>query len=291
MKQIVENYCRITTKAPAVFVFALDVSGSMLEKIWFNDSMRTKSEVVSIMVNRMLSEIVNRSTRDNGCRDYFKIAVLGYGRDRVESLLGNSQSVTFFTSSQIDSLETDLVYYNVPRILADGVRYMSTISQRQWIKPQGEGNTPMLCGLEEAARLVAEALRENTEESVPPIVFNITDGVASDASPAELLVAAERIKSLKNKNGNSILFNIHISSDSATESIVFPSDKKSFESNSYAELLYSMSSIMPERFTKGIVELTQKSASAAPFRAMSYNASVFELFQMLSIGTVSSVFM
>ena len=69
---------RITTKTPAVFLFMLDLSGSMLEQIPFNGKLRSKAEILSLMINRTLGEILNRSLRENGYRDYFKIAIFGY---------------------------------------------------------------------------------------------------------------------------------------------------------------------------------------------------------------------
>lgn len=280
---------RITTKTPAVFLFMLDLSGSMLEQITFNGKQKSKSEVLAIMMNRILGEILNRSLRENGYIDYFRIAVFGYYDNNVVQLLGDKPDCEFLTPAQIDALETDTIYYEVPRKLADGRNYVSTLSQRSWIKPRAEGSTPMVQALNEAARLVHSELENAQSGTLPPMVFNITDGESSDGSALELLAAAQKIKSLRTEQGEVTLLNIHISSDSASQSTLFPTDKCSFNNNRYAELLYDMSSVMPECYNHDIAQL-KGCTPDAQFRAMSFNASIFELFQMLSIGTISSTF-
>ena len=280
---------RITTKTPAVFLFMLDLSGSMLEQIPFNGKRRSKAEILSLMINRTLGEILNRSLRENGYRDYFKIAIFGYYDNRTVQLLGESADCEFLTPAQIDALETETVHYDVPRRLPDGRHYVSTITQRCWIKPRAEGCTPMHLALNEAAHLISKILDKMPHESLPPIVFNITDGESSDGSNMELLAAAQRIKSLRTAQGEVTLMNIHLSSDSEPESVLFPVDKAAFRGNRYAELLFDMSSIMPQCYNQDIAEINNVSAESQ-FRAMSFNASIFGLLQMLSIGTVSSTF-
>ena len=280
---------RITTKTPAVFLFMLDLSGSMLEQIRFNGKLKSKSEVLSIMMNRILGEILNRSLRENGYRDYFRIAVFGYYDNNVVQLLGDKPDCEFLTPAQIDALETDTIHYEVPRLLPDGRNYVSTLSQRSWIKPRAEGSTPMLLALNEAARLIHSELGNAQSGTLPPMVFNITDGESSDGSALELLAAAQKIKTQRTEQGEVTLMNIHISSDSESESILFPTDKRAFNNNRYAELLYDMSSSMPECYNRDIAQM-KGCTPDTQFRAMSFNASIFELFQMLSIGTISSTF-
>ena len=279
---------RITTKTPAIFLFLLDLSGSMLEQITFNGKLKSKSEVLAIMMNRILGEILNRSLRENGYRDYFHIAVFGYYDNQVVQLLGDKPDCEFLTPAQIDAIETDTIYYEVPRTLPDGRNYVSTLSQRSWIKPRAEGSTPMVHALNEAARLIHSELASAQSGTLPPMVFNITDGESSDGSALELLAAAQKIKSQRTELGEVTLLNIHISSDSVNESILFPTDKCAFN-NRYAELLYDMSSVMPECYNLDIAQM-KGCTPDAQFRAMSFNASIFELFQMLSIGTISSTF-
>lgn len=280
---------RITTKTPAVFLFMLDLSGSMLEQIRFNGKLKSKSEVLSIMMNRILGEILNRSLRENGYRDYFRIAVFGYYDNNVVQLLSDKPDCEFLTPAQIDALETDTIHYEVPRLLPDGRNYVSTLSQRSWIKPRAEGSTPMLLALNEAARLIHSELENAQSGTLPPMVFNITDGESSDGSALELLAAAQKIKTQRTEQGEVTLMNIHISSDSESESILFPTDKRAFNNNRYAELLYDMSSSMPECYNRDIAQM-KGCTPDRQFRAMSFNASIFELFQMLSIGTISSTF-
>lgn len=83
-------------------------------------------------------------------------------------------------------------------------------------------------------------------DSFPPIVLNITDGEASDATPQTLLAEAGSIKSVATRDGNVLLFNIHLAgSGTQTSAQCFPSNREELPCIRYADLLYDMSSELP----------------------------------------------
>lgn len=57
--------------------------------------------------------------------------------------------------------------------------------------------------------------RPEHRESFPPLVFNITDGEASDSDEEELAQIAGRIRSLGTDDGRALLVNIHLASGEA----------------------------------------------------------------------------
>ena len=74
--------------------------------------------------------------------------------------------------------------------------------------------------MKQAFELCVNHLEEwtaNNESSFPPIVFNITDGEASDVDDySELVEAADKIKKISTTDGNTLLFNLLFSDDSAS---------------------------------------------------------------------------
>ena len=123
-------------------------------------------------------------------------------------------------------------------------------------------------------------------ESFPPIVFNITDGEATDCDDEELCAVAEQIKSLRTADGNVLLVNIHIAAGDTPRTVFFPSTEEADYPNRYAAVLYECSSLMPEVFDEAIREAKGPGATP-PFRGMSYNASAEQLITMLNIGSIS----
>lgn len=135
--------------------------------------------------------------------------------------------------------------------------------------------------------LAAEwVLRPENAESFPPVVFNITDGEATDCDGEELRTVAEQIRSLATADGNVLLVNIHIATAADMRPLLFPEPSEEHYANRYASLLYDCSSTMPEPFHAAIREL--KGAGALPpFRGLCFNASAAELVSALNIGSIS----
>lgn len=176
------------------------------------------------------------------------------------------------------------------RTLPGGRRTAVEIGQRQWITPEANGDTPMCRALSAAAVLTgAWCAVPRNRDSFPPIVLNITDGEASDATPQTLLAEAGSIKSVATRDGNVLLFNIHLAgSGTQTSAQCFPSNREELPCIRYADLLYDMSSELPTCYDDLI--LASRPGACPPFRAVGYNCPVEELFAMLAIGTASSSF-
>lgn len=143
----------------------------------------------------------------------------------------------------------------------------------------------------EALRRVRDIAAEWTAraanaESFPPVVFNITDGEATDCDDEELRAVCNQIKALETADGNVLLINIHIAAGDAGRHVFFPEAHEANYTNRYAALLYDCSSEMPAVFNEAIREAKGPGA-VPPFRGMSYNASAAQLVTMLNIGSIS----
>ncbi len=277
----------ITRNRRTAFILLLDASGSMSEELTFRGRRTTKAEAVARITNDLLFELIERARRDDGVRDYYDIAVLGYsGDDEVCPLLpgeNGSMPVTELAACPA-ALRRETVEYRLP----DGRHTLRTIPAPQWIAPRAAGQTPMLYALRTARDLAARwCARPEHAASFPPVVFNITDGEATDGDEEELRAVAEQIRALGTADGRVLLVNIHIAADDQPRSCFFPSEEeKVLLPNRYASLLYDCSSPMPAVFDEAIREAKGPGA-VPPFRGMSYNASAAELVAMLDIGSIS----
>ena len=105
------------------------------------------------------------------------------------------------------------------------------------MEPVAKGRTPMKAALQMAHRLAAAWCRKHPS-SFPPIVINITDGEATDATAEELLCVADRLKSLGTDDGSLLLFNIHVNAKPSQEEAVvkWPADVSTLPDSRNAQL-------------------------------------------------------
>lgn len=275
----------ITRCHRAAIVIAIDQSSSMSGRMNLNGCNLSKSEVVSMVTSRLIDELIMRSHRDNGYRYYYDIALLGYSGSTIYSLLDEDKffhPITYLANMKVPRVPYLLSYATIDR--SDGTFYEDV---PQWVTPRAEGSTPMCKMINMVTKLVDEwCSKEENKESFPPLVFNITDGEASDADYDMLRSAAHRLRSTGTLDGNTLFINVHICSNTSHMPIVFPNINEVPISIRYAHLLMDMSSVMPEQFHPYIAAC-RSNYSLPPYLAMSYNASMSELIAMLNIGSRS----
>ena len=276
----------ITRNHRTAFVLLIDASGSMSEETTYGGRRMTKAQAVTSITNALLFELIERARRDDGVRDYYDIAVLGYsGDDEVCSLLPDGRES--LTISELAACKANVHTEVFPCRLPDGHIALRELPSPQWIVTKAAGQTPMCEALRRARDFVAAWCANPAHaESFPPVVFNITDGEATDCEDDELLAVSNQIKSLCTADGSVLLINIHISDCGDGRTIFFPSADEADYPNRYASLLYACSSEMPRVFDDAIREAKGPGA-LPPFRGMSFNASAAELVAMLNIGSIS----
>lgn len=279
----------ISRTKPSAFLFLVDQSGSMGAPFGHADKrgrIPTKAEVVADALNATLSEVINRCSREEGIRDYFEVGIIGYGQSAAaafcwESQLAGRQMVPLSEvkrAAATQSVEEE----NVVR----GKSVTETVEYSVWLKATAAGGTPMRSAMELAKTTLENWLQLHTE-SYPPIVINITDGAATDIkSEQELLSAANAITALTNKNGSGVLFiNCHIS-ERGDSVVVFPSRRDQLPQDSYAHILFEMSSVLPPQMNSVAAEILGRPVSSAdPIRGMVFNGSAIILVKFLEIGT------
>lgn len=274
----------ITRQHRTAFILALDRSGSMQESVRFGKKVMSKAEAVSIIANALITELIDRCRRTDSLRNYYDVAVVGYSNDNIEMLLGRDGMLSIDDLSRISPRRRTL---SNEEQLSEQNSAIFQHSLDEWFTPHAEGNTPMYEAMLRVRDLAKEwCEKSENRQSFPPVVINITDGEASDCDDNELRDICEQIKRIATDDGNVLLINIHISTDSTLPAIIFPMAEELTGAGRYSRLLAECSSIMPSAFDSAICEMKGRGATP-PFFGMGYNASIIELLSMVNIGSRS----
>ena len=255
---------------PGCFIFLLDHSTSMNDP-WSDPQMEgpsSKADGLAKIVNRALEWLVGNSGGDlDSLYHYFDVAVIGYGATVQSALPGKLGLSSLVTSIELDK--------------AGSTRTENGVSRLVWIEPKANGGTPMAEALELGWRL-AEGWSRSHQNCFPPVVFNITDGQATDSEYGDPVEVAGHLRAISTTDGPLTLFNISITG--ADEQIVkYPSSSSQLR-DPWAKQLFEMSSPLPEvmRLRLDLPGLEVGS------RAFVMNADVDAALQALEVGTRSA---
>lgn len=270
----------ISRSDPACIVLLVDQSGSMAERIG-GDTAQSKAESVARSINHLLAELAIRCTKDTGVRNYFHVAVIGYGQSVGTALGGALAGEELVGISEIADNPSRIDQFVVR--VEEGGRFIDVPrSAPVWLEPVSDGATPMTAAFEVALRIVEHWIGEHPA-GFPPIVLNLTDGASTDGEPTN---AAAALRALASSDGAVLLLNLHVSSTSA-KPVTFPDTDASLP-DAYSRMLFGISSVLPptmrteaEAFGYTVSEMT---------RGFVYNAKIQSLVEFLNIGTRTADF-
>ena len=270
---------QITRKNPSAFLFLIDQSGSMAEAMAGAEPSEPKAAFVARAVNRWLRETVLRCSKEE-VRDYFHVAMIGYGANIASAWRGSLHGKTMAPISEIavGPVRIDHVSQKIP----DGAGGLveQTVPFPVWIDPVSDNGTPMCAALREAKSILEEWISQHPR-AYPPTVVHITDGAATDeGSPLEL---ARSITSLHTDDGNVLMINCHVSSVAGARVVLFPQTVEELPPDPYAKLLFEMSSTMPPAMREAAKAAGWATTDATRVYAFSADASAF--LYWLIIGT------
>lgn len=266
----------ISRSNPAAYVFLVDQSASMNEAM---ANGQTKAEFVADVINRTIRDLVIRCTREEGVRDYFDVAVIGYGGNGIGNALPGplaKQWIHPISAIADGTLRVEDRKKSVPD--GAGGTITQTVKFPVWIAAKGSGGTPMQEAVAVAARLVADWSNSHPS-SFPVTVLNITDGESTDGDP---LNNSEVLRSLVTDDGPALMYNVHVTS-ADVEPLRFPSSKAQLP-DEFARLLFEMSSTFPahiRQYAKDAYGLEL----GPDTRAMVLNADAEQLVQFIDIGS------
>lgn len=265
----------ISRSNPTALVFLIDQSGSMADPM---SSGGRKSQFVADVANKTLANLVTRSTKAEGVRDYFEVAVIRYGGDGASN--GFAGALAQSAVVPISRLEANpLRVEERTKKMDDGAGgvFEQKIKFPVWFEPYASGGTPMC----EAIRKVAEIISpwcDAHPQSYPPTVLHVTDGESTDGDPEEL---AKQLCQFQTADGNLLLLNLHVS-ESGSAAAKFPASESALP-DQYAKLLFRMSSQLPEH----LIRFAQDKGLQVSFesRGFIFNGEAAEIVDFFDIGT------
>ncbi len=271
---------KISTFNPTLIFILEDKSTSMRDE-WESQS---KAHTSSKIVNQLLHELIKLNSSGESIRDRCFVAIIGYGTNVEPILFGKLSEIA-------DSFQNtfSIVHYEKD---ATGNSVATEMTIPQWVEPTTAGSTPMAEAFEKSYEVISNWLsainpltNHPYQESFPPIVINITDGVPNDlqqgGNGVQTTMAANKLMNLSSDNGNLLLYNFHIGSSGGNE-LQFPNDVLQL-TNKYAQFLYNISSTIPIPLIKD-AELSGFYPKPNA-RGLIYNGRAETLIQMLNFGT------
>lgn len=273
----------ITHLHRTAFIIAIDCSTSMQGLTKLNNKIMRKADAVAIVCNYIIDELLERATRRSEVRNYYDISVIGYQNSDIVPIIPDN--CRKFVS--ISELAKEAKHPKAWCFTAESSEENPDFLLREWIKPLAEGRTPMHAALTHIYTIVQEwCSRSENRQSFPPIVFNISDGEANDATPDELVDIAQQICQTGTEDGNTLLINIHLGKLNDDASEIFPTDGNFTPKSEFQLTLLRMSSLMPKELEELIEEVTTFKGRA-PYRGAAFNVTPGELFNILNIGSES----
>jgi len=267
----------ISRANPACFIFVLDQSGSMNDAFGGGEVHQSKAVFLADVTNRTLHDLVLRCAATEEIRNYYHVAVIGYGASVGSAITGPLTGKDLLPISEVanNPARIEQRTRNVP----DGAGGLieQNVKFPVWIEPKSSGGTPMCAALQLVHSLLDKWVSEH-RTSFPPTVLHITDGESTDGDPTEI---GKAIRSLSTTDGEVLMFNCHVSSQRAA-SILYPSSADSLP-NDYAKTLFNLSSVIPNSFRKTASEIGVNLQEGA--RAFVFNSDPTSLIQFFQIGT------
>lgn len=280
---------QITRNTPTAFIFLIDQSVSMQNYTTLYGEEMPMAEAVARIVNHQLNELVLRCVKGSETRDYYDIAIIGYGEKAYSGWKGELEGRDFVKPSELKEHPYKKITTKKETRTRKGVKVVE-IEEVQWIEAEAtEGWTRVHHAFEKAKGLLDEWMeKHHDKDCYPPTIINITDGEFNGATKEYVLQQANELKSMFTNDGNVILFNIHISANKAV-CVTCPASKDEVSFSSLATTMYEMSSLLPMRYSDRIADLRGDGTPNNRYRAMSINADMSTLIQLMDIGTPTNI--
>ena len=280
---------QITRNTPTAFIFLIDQSVSMQNYTTLYGEEMPMAEAVARIVNHQLNELVLRCIKGSETRDYYDIAIIGYGEKAYSGWKGELEGRDFVKPSELKEHPYKKITTKKETRTRKGVKVVE-VEEVQWIEAEAtEGWTRVHHAFEKAKGLLDEWMeKHHDKDCYPPTIINITDGEFNGATKEYVLQQANELKSMFTNDGNVILFNIHISANKAV-CVTCPASKDEVSFSSLATTMYEMSSLLPMRYSDRIADLRKDGTPNNRYTAMSINADMSTLIQLMDIGTPTNI--
>jgi hypothetical protein len=271
------TYCaQISRTNPACLLFLIDQSQSMAEP-FLAGTAQTKAGVVADALNRFIQNVVLRSAKADGVRDYFRVGVIGYGKGVKAGLGGSVPFNVLLPVSQLGA--HPLRVETRTKLIPDGVG--GVVEQKVkfpvWFDAEANRKTPM-CEAFAAAGVAVQGFIEQFPGAYPPIVLNLSDGMPTDGNPQ---LNARLLTNMGTSDGAALLFNLLIS-NKPVPTDYFPATEERLP-DVCSKLLFRMSSVLPPKLWEAAKAEGHDLHPRA--RGVVINADPTAIVRFLDIGT------
>ena len=302
---------KITSAEPTLMVFLIDQSASMSEPLAEKEGVvYTIAKVAKIISDTFLYDAFRKCMRGNVFKPYIDLAVIGYGVG-IHSALPKIPLEQFPFS--VTKLADTYIAEN-PRNPDDNS--MIPKPKLEWLEERADsGVTPMLAAFTKAREIIEKWLPDH-QESFPPVIINISDGMPTDdhdfieilqqsaseysfhlgdLSQTPLMIQSKAIRELGTNNGKCLVMNCHIS-PMKLMTLEYPSSSAQAEEvDPFAKFMFEMSSVIPESlFEYGIrpldVEPPGLGMKLEPnARFFVFNAEIESVIRFMTFGSSGSL--
>ncbi|MBP5419903.1 MAG: DUF4433 domain-containing protein [Bacteroidales bacterium] len=280
---------QITRNTPTAFIFLVDHSVSMERMTKLYGEEMTMSEAAARIVNEQINNLVQRCVKLSDTRHYYDIAVVGYGEKAYSGWQGELEGRDFVSPEELKKHPYTKITTRKEVRTRNGVQ-IKEVEQVQWVSARHDGSwTHYHEAFDYAINLLANwMIDHHDKDCYPPTIIHITDGVFNHASEETVMQKANELKSMFTNDGNVILFNIHITNNNDANVVACPINKGELNGDKYAETLFNMSSLLPERYNQDIARCLNDTRSGRHV-AMGMNADATTLIKLMDIGTPTNI--
>lgn len=247
------NYSKQWSSAtPGYLIFLVDQSGSMKEVYTGGE---TQAEFTAKAINRVIQNLVITNTAGEKTKDRVFISLIGYGGKGGNSVDDIRSDYLSMFADQPIRIE------KVTKKVSDGAGGLIDIQDELpiFLEPIANGLTPMASALEFVKQLI-EGWIQKKPDNPAPVIINISDGMpynGNQADPEEernnTIKVATDVMSISTNDGYPLLFNVHISPTG--NEITFPENESELQNNEMAQLLFKISSKVPDAYKAAAAKL------------------------------------
>ena len=280
---------QITRNTPTAFIFLVDQSVSMKRMTNLYGEEISLAEAVARIVNKQIYDLILRCVKMDDVRHYFDIAVIGYGHEVYSGWNGTLSGRDFVSPEEIKNNPYKKITVREEVRTRKGTQ-VKEVEKNQWLVAKCDGHwTHVHQAFEKAKQLLDKWMVEHHDKDCyPPTIINITDGQFNHATKEQIVQQANELKSMFTNDGNVLLWNIHITPN-GVDQVLLPVGKAELKGDKYSELLYDMSSLLPERYNADIEQKMNINAGKDRHVAMSVNVDTSRLMQLMDIGTPTNI--
>jgi len=282
------NYSQAWSAArPGCLILVLDQSGSMSDPFGYQQAGagRRKCDMVATVLNGFLNELIvtNTIAQKDGTtmvRPRADVAVLGYEGSFVGPILGGALQGRAFVTLPDLQMNPLMIDRRTKREIDEvGMEIEIPVQFPIWVQPLAGGGTPMCAALRQAHDLALQWAMMHPD-SYPPVIINVSDGMANDGEPAE---AARQLSDVSTNDGQALLFNVHIT-DINSAPISYPASENELPDR-YAKKLFAMSSLIPETSRSLLQSLLARPVFPGA-RGLIFNGDAASVRQMFVFASV-----